>query len=870
LLQTLIEYWVKEALIESGAEIAKLIAAMPSFGRRRDVFRWLLLDEKLPGVRKISDFGDGSPLPVLSIMREYGKYNPSSKPSVTISILRSIFSHPNFRFGKSERQIIFTEGFQMGLPALDKIGFAKLPVRGRRWILEDRAFSQSALTADLYSSISSAPLACPDTQEAIQERTWNHNTLPAALRALRERNFGSLELAVLLKREDVGKFSDLMLASLRNRRNASTWYRKTDLSLPKGASLLLGRRLGNALAFFSLPIAKRLSVIMSLSREETQELKFDVSKANLFEAIWKCEEPSALKKARDIMLVDSDFRQSVFKYITRGVMSAQCFEIFVLNYMRETDVKGLQLLISRVPSSLRFWRPKMLGGATFREVIVGFCSTPDGFAALEAHGSARLIKCLFYDQDQWLRKWRIDLAIRASKVRVAKFRQRVRYHLIGSCPQVIGETIGWKISRADFVTLLTAVADDNELFSCPAILEFTEPSGQPCWERFFKDRKYGRKIRKLISSKRPELLPRLAELRAASLWKDKKFRKKLKDILQGKAPHDSLGECRLVQRKMIPWVRKNWRSKPTLAVAYELALAFSLRNSRYFVALCTTRWQSVEKDRGGHAFDHLYRTYSLPKKSGGSRLVTVPNDNLKHLQRRILRNGFDKVLMHSAAHGFKSGCSILTNATPHVGKACVVNVDIESFFPSTRYPLIFKACSQLMDGDLSEGARHVLADICSFDGGLPTGAPTSPAIANLVLRSADASIAKAAIDNGIAYTRYADDLTFSGETNTIKILPFVKRILTQLGYQLKEKKTNIFRRGRRQMVTGLVVNDKLNLPRYIRRRLRAAVHQKTKDGNPQWQGYPMSSQELLGRLAFLNLVQPHEAQALKLKMKGHK
>ena len=207
---------------------------------------------------------------------------------------------------------------------------------------------------------------------------------------------------------------------------------------------------------------------------------------------------------------------------------------------------------------------------------------------------------------------------------------------------------------------------------------------------------------------------------------------------------------------------------------------------------------------------------------------------------------------------------------PHVGKSCVVNVDIESFFHSTRYPLILKACSQLMDGELSEGACHVLADICSFDGGLPTGAPTSPAIANLVLRPADAAITKAATDNGITYTRYADDLTFSGDTNTIKILPFVKRVLNQLGYQLKEKNTNIFRRGRRQMVTGLVVNDKPNLPRRIRRRLRAAVHQMTKDCNPHWQGHPMSSHELLGRLAFLNLVQPDEAQALKLKMKGQK
>jgi len=870
LLRTLIEFWEKESPFEPSAEHAKLIAALPPFGRRRDLIRWLLLDEKPPDIQQISDFGNGDPLPLLTIIRETRKHSPPTKPCDTVPILRSIFEHRNFCFSEADRQVILESGFKMGLPVLDQVSFEKLQVQGRRWILKDRTFSQAILTADFHANIWAEPLAYPYTPEAILEWTWIHETLPAACRALRERDFSRSELAALLMRGDVGGYSDLMLASIRDRRNISTYTRNVDLSLPPGILDLVVMRLGNALTFFSLPVGKRLSLIDSLPPEETDELQFDVSPLDWFDAIRLCESPSALKQVRDRTLNDPVFRRRVFQGLASGKMGAQSFKFFVLDFMSEADTAGLQLLVTKVPSAFNLWQPQMFGGPAFREVIAAYCSTPKGFAALDKYALDSLLECLFKGSDEWIQNWRRDLALRSVSSRVASFRQRARYHLFGSCPEVIGGTTGWKISRTDFAALLDAVLTKTVGTVSAELLSFAEPSGKPCWERFFNSSKYGENIRNLIKRERPALLSRLAEFDAAALLADKAFRKKLMDILRGQTPRATLGVPRLVQRKMIPWIRKNWQAKPTLAVAYELALAFSLRDSRYLVSLCATRWQSSDKDRGGHAFDHLYRTYSLPKKSGGSRLVTVPNDALKRLQRRILRNGFDDVLVHSAAHGFKRGRSIVTNALPHVGKACVVYVDIESFFPSTRYPLIFRACSQLMDGDLSEGACHVLADICSFGGGLPTGAPTSPAIANLVLRPADAAITKAATDNCITYTRYADDLTFSGDTNTIKILPFVKRILTQLGYQLKEQKTNIFRRGRRQMVTGLVVNDKPNLPRHIRRRLRAAVHQMTKDGNPQWQGHPMSSNELLGRLAFLNLVQPEEAQALKLKMKGSK
>ena len=136
-------------------------------------------------------------------------------------------------------------------------------------------------------------------------------------------------------------------------------------------------------------------------------------------------------------------------------------------------------------------------------------------------------------------------------------------------------------------------------------------------------------------------------------------------------------------------------------------------------------------------FDDFYKTYKLPKKSGGNRTITAPDDKLKRLQKRILKNGFEKVTVHPAAHGFLENHSIVTNAAPHSGKEMVVNLDISGFFPNTGYPQIVKASKELANGKLSKAAALFVTDICSYHGGLPVGAPTSPYIGNIILRRAD-------------------------------------------------------------------------------------------------------------------------------------
>lgn len=323
-----------------------------------------------------------------------------------------------------------------------------------------------------------------------------------------------------------------------------------------------------------------------------------------------------------------------------------------------------------------------------------------------------------------------------------------------------------------------------------------------------------------------------------------------------------LGISRRRRLAELPWVRKTWSDRPNKQTAYEVALLFSLADAHFLLWLANRiRVPLAEPDRGKQ-FDDMYRTYRLPKKVGGFRIVTVPDRDLKRLQRRLLDAGFSDVPLSTAAHGFRKKRSILTNAVPHVGKKMVCNVDIDSFFPNTKYDQILRACRRLAGGNISERAAHFVADLCSYNGALPTGAPTSPAISNIILSTIDEVLIKTTQRFGICYTRYADDLTFSGHGDTHRILPFVERLLAEKGYHLDPDKINLFRKGRRQSVTGLVVNEKPNLPRRVRKQLRAAVHHRITGKKPFWHDRVMSDAELMGRLSHLRMVQPEEASKL--------
>jgi retron-type reverse transcriptase len=245
-----------------------------------------------------------------------------------------------------------------------------------------------------------------------------------------------------------------------------------------------------------------------------------------------------------------------------------------------------------------------------------------------------------------------------------------------------------------------------------------------------------------------------------------------------------------------------------------------------------------------------YIRFQIPKKTGAKRDISAPVPQLKQAQEWILENILEKLELHNAAHGFRCGRSIVTNAQPHVGAEAIINIDLKDFFPSISYKRVkglFKSSGY------SEAASIIFGLICTepkvkeveIDGKtnlllswterrLPQGAPSSPAISNLLCHRLDKRLFQMAEKLGFVYTRYADDLTFSASSDSIgnigKALKHTKSIVKHEGFEVNDKKTRVIHRSRQQEVTGVVVNSKLNVSREILRRFRATLYQIEKDG----------------------------------------
>jgi retron-type reverse transcriptase len=318
-------------------------------------------------------------------------------------------------------------------------------------------------------------------------------------------------------------------------------------------------------------------------------------------------------------------------------------------------------------------------------------------------------------------------------------------------------------------------------------------------------------------------------------------------------------------RSLIPDVRKNLSEKPTLASAIEIGLLTGVRYLPLLTRLAFKRWTRDPRKSPGKIFDDHYHTFTLPKKAGGTRVITAPSAELKRLQRRLLDRLLIQEDSHPAVHGYIAGRSCATNAKSHEKREIVAKLDIKAFFPSTPYHLIVKALKKMAGDELSQGGLFLLADICSYDGGLPIGAPCSPTLGNIILTRFDEVVGDRAERIGVTYTRYADDLVFSGDRSAIWMLGFAKGLLKKIGYVTDNKKELIMRKGMRQTVTGLVVNSSANLPRRQRRKLRAALHSMSLGKEPKWHGKPASKKKIIGILGFLHSVNHESAETLKSK-----
>jgi retron-type reverse transcriptase len=258
-----------------------------------------------------------------------------------------------------------------------------------------------------------------------------------------------------------------------------------------------------------------------------------------------------------------------------------------------------------------------------------------------------------------------------------------------------------------------------------------------------------------------------------------------------------------------------------------------------------------------------YSFHSIQKRTGGLRRLQVPAGWLKGLQRQLYRAISPLVAHHPMSHGFTQGRSIVTNAELHAGQPVVMRLDIKDAFASTTKAVVLAALkSDLASLNLSKLALAILAEIFTFQDALPTGAPSSPFLLNRVLYAADLAISKLAEKQKVQYSRYADDLTFSGGRAT-SVTRSVRHILGKIGYRLNDRKTRVYRSGRRQIVTGLVVNTLPNLPRETRRNLRAVAHSWATTGRARWKGEEISESQVLGHVSYYAMTNADAANVLR-------
>ncbi len=222
--------------------------------------------------------------------------------------------------------------------------------------------------------------------------------------------------------------------------------------------------------------------------------------------------------------------------------------------------------------------------------------------------------------------------------------------------------------------------------------------------------------------------------------------------------------------------------------------------------------------------DDHYHVYYLDKKSGGKREIAQPSRAMKAVQSWILRKILYRLSSSENSKGFEIGESILSNAKPHVGAHVLLNIDLEDFFHSVPASNVYSIFHSI---GYNKNISYILTSLCTFNGRLPQGAPTSPKLSNLACQRLDSRIQGYSGPKGIMYTRYADDITLSArnEAKIRKAQPMIEEIIQDEGFIINHKKTKICGTRKRKEVTGLVISpNSVGIGRSEYRRIRAEVY----------------------------------------------
>lgn len=265
-----------------------------------------------------------------------------------------------------------------------------------------------------------------------------------------------------------------------------------------------------------------------------------------------------------------------------------------------------------------------------------------------------------------------------------------------------------------------------------------------------------------------------------------------------------------------------------------------------------------------------YRRVEIAKSNGETRKLFVPDELLMAIQRSINTTLLCLEEKSPYATAYKPGSSTKLNARPHIGRPVMLKLDIRHFFDHLIYPIVKEKAFPAER--YSEQNRVLLSLLCVYKDALPQGAPTSPAISNIIMKDFDNAVGYWCAERNIAYTRYCDDMTFSGNFDPGPVIKLVKDQLKKMGLFLNDKKTVVARRGQKHSVTGIVVNEKVSAPVEYKKRIRQEMYYCMKYGvqsHLKKSGKQESERayiaKLLGRVNYVLSIEPGNVQMKEYK-----
>ena len=253
----------------------------------------------------------------------------------------------------------------------------------------------------------------------------------------------------------------------------------------------------------------------------------------------------------------------------------------------------------------------------------------------------------------------------------------------------------------------------------------------------------------------------------------------------------------------------------------------------------------------------FYRQFKIPKKRGGYRDIVTPHKSLLEVQQWIVAHILSKFKVHDAAYAYVKKRNVAQNSTIHVGSDEMLKIDLKDFFPSIKIPRVRELFNRV---GYSKEVSYFLTKLCCLNGSIPQGAASSPMISNIILLTLDKRLSTFSTNNNIKYSRYADDLVFSGNFKFSDFKTLVIMSIEDEGFKVNSDKTREYFNNHRKMVTGIVVGkENIRLPKTKRREIRKEVFFIMKYGIlDQVKRYNdiYYADRVLGRLSYWKQIEP--------------